>query len=548
MTIREVEAKTGLERASIRFYEQQGLLSPRRGDNGYRDYSEEDLTTLERVRFLRSLGFGVQEIRAFQTGERALDDALPGRIHALNLEKAERERACRICEEMHADHASYQTLQAEKYLSASDRPRVQTPTTDVLPPVRSPWKRFFARMLDAGLAAAVFWSLFMLIFRVSPTRMNGVIWDAAQWLVWLLMLVALEPVCLHLFGTTPGKAILGLRVESANGGRLTVRAARERTWEMLWYGEGANLPVYGLVRSWKSFKACLDGDGLPWEQGSVLVEQPMRAWRGLVYMAATALCLGMFVFCGALAGKPPCSGELTVAQYARNYNTVADYCGDEGGRLDEESGQWLEPGLSANSFTIEVIAPLRREIEYDLREDGTIRRVTWRYQADGGEELVSLPEEELFLAAVAFAGANEFRPYYRALSAFSKGGLEGGTLQYGDTLLTRTVSGSENLQAIGGGLYMPAEGASGRFTLEVTQGRNAGNVREAAFLKKAPQTVKNPRRAREGRNPLELSIVPSGVYGGHGTFFAPENLIFQSKNRFLAVFAPGNLLDFSKNW
>ena len=39
-----------------------------------------------------------------------------------------------------------------------------------------------------------------------------------------------------------------------------------------------------------------------------------------------------------------------------------------------------------------------------------------------------------------------------------------------------------------------------------------------------------------------------GVYGGRGTIFAEENLIFQSKNRFLAVFAPGNLKDFSKNW
>ena len=69
-----------------------------------------------------------------------------------------------------------------------------------------------------------------------------------------------------------------------------------------------------------------------------------------------------------------------------------------------------------------------------------------------------------------------------------------------------------------------------------------------ALLKGELRLSKNPRRAREGRNPLELSIAPSGVYGGHGTIFAPENPIFQSKNRFLAVFAPGNLLDFSKNW
>ena len=30
------------------------------------------------------------------------------------------------------------------------------------------------------------------------------------------------------------------------------------------------------------------------------------------------------------------------------------------------------------------------------------------------------------------------------------------------------------------------------------------------------------------------------VYGGDGAIFAPENPIFQSKNRFFAVSAPGN--------
>ena len=59
---------------------------------------------------------------------------------------------------------------------------------------------------------------------------------------------------------------------------------------------------------------------------------------------------------------------------------------------------------------------------------------------------------------------------------------------------------------------------------------------------------KNPRRAREGRSPFELSIVPSGVYGGHGAIFAPENPIFQRKNRFLAVFAPEKSLIFSGDW
>ena len=42
MTIREIETRSGLERTNVRFYEREGLLSPERRENGYRDYSEED--------------------------------------------------------------------------------------------------------------------------------------------------------------------------------------------------------------------------------------------------------------------------------------------------------------------------------------------------------------------------------------------------------------------------------------------------------------------------------------------------------------------------
>ena len=66
----------------------------------------------------------------------------------------------------------------------------------------------------------------------------------------------------------------------------------------------------------------------------------------------------------------------------------------------------------------------------------------------------------------------------------------------------------------------------------------------ALRLSGALRLSKKPWRVREGRSSLELLIVPGGVYGGRGTIFAEENLIFQSKNRFLAVFAPGNLKDF----
>ena len=68
-------------------------------------------------------------------------------------------------------------------------------------------------------------------------------------------------------------------------------------------------------------------------------------------------------------------------------------------------------------------------------------------------------------------------------------------------------------------------------------------MRAAAF-----QAVKKPTESSRGPKPSRISIESGGVYGGCGAIFAAENPIFQSKNRYFAVFAPGNLKDFSKNW
>lgn len=53
MTIGELEALLDMPRASIRFYEQEGFIHPKREANNYRDYSEEDADTLRKVKLLR---------------------------------------------------------------------------------------------------------------------------------------------------------------------------------------------------------------------------------------------------------------------------------------------------------------------------------------------------------------------------------------------------------------------------------------------------------------------------------------------------------------
>lgn len=58
MTIKEVEERTGLARANIRFYEEEGLICPLRLANGYRDYSEEDQKTLLKIKLPRRAAAG----------------------------------------------------------------------------------------------------------------------------------------------------------------------------------------------------------------------------------------------------------------------------------------------------------------------------------------------------------------------------------------------------------------------------------------------------------------------------------------------------------
>ena len=68
MTIKEIEDRTGLPRANIRFYESQGLIAPSRGENGYRDYSQEDCQTLLKIKLLRKLSLEVGTISRLEGG------------------------------------------------------------------------------------------------------------------------------------------------------------------------------------------------------------------------------------------------------------------------------------------------------------------------------------------------------------------------------------------------------------------------------------------------------------------------------------------------
>ncbi|GGT21227.1 MerR family transcriptional regulator [Nonomuraea spiralis] len=65
MRIGELAERTGVSTRSLRYYEQHGLLSARRGPNGYREYAEEDIKLVSEIRSLLSVGFTLEDTRPF---------------------------------------------------------------------------------------------------------------------------------------------------------------------------------------------------------------------------------------------------------------------------------------------------------------------------------------------------------------------------------------------------------------------------------------------------------------------------------------------------
>lgn len=90
MQINKVEQLTGVSKKNIRFYEQQGLLNPaRQSSNGYRDYSEEDVAAVCRIKLLRKLDVPLQEIHAMLQGRMTLADGM--RRHLVMLEHRQKD-------------------------------------------------------------------------------------------------------------------------------------------------------------------------------------------------------------------------------------------------------------------------------------------------------------------------------------------------------------------------------------------------------------------------------------------------------------------------
>ena len=173
MKINEVEARVGITKKNIRFYEAEGLLSPRRNsENGYRDYGEAEVDTLRRIKLLRKLGVTLDEIRQMQSGAHTVGDGMRRHLVTLEREKTNLEQAMRFCRRLADCPEKLDTLDAQGLLEQMERMEQEEGTTFMNKQTQDTKRRrrlapIAAAAVMAILMLACIW-LFLWAFETDP--------------------------------------------------------------------------------------------------------------------------------------------------------------------------------------------------------------------------------------------------------------------------------------------------------------------------------------------------------------------------------------------
>lgn len=437
MTIKELETLSGMSRANIRYYEQEGLLHPHRDRNGYRNYTQEDLDSLKKIYLLRFLKLSLEEIRRIQSEEIPLYQVVEQKIDQLVRDRSSAGIMAAVGRRIAGDGITYETLQPQIYLDymdslyhdplyneeidgeqnadrTEDENLVSKETaetlrrTDIAPQVFAPWRRFFARSLDFALCQLLWWSLLGFAMHINLLERS----KSVDGLICVGITLILEPFFLAKLGTTPGKWLLGLRIEDENGARLHYDAALERTWNVIRWGLGYRIPIWTWIQQWRSYERSQRHQAQPWEKDQVYVISHLRRYQVAIYLLVCALSLGGIAATIFLPALPPHRGDLTVAEFADNFNYMSSYY-RESIRMpsgpDFTIGSWMCTDGSWKADTVNGdyhvdLEPLP-EMEYTV-ENHVVTGIRAVYSAKG--ELVwRFGNRNLKLMALAYAGAQK---------------------------------------------------------------------------------------------------------------------------------------------
>ena len=333
MKIGELSERSGVSVRNLRFYQRKGVLS------GGRDFDEDTLLMVKEVRLLRSMGIPLEEVCKVVWRQETLYSVL---LHQhFDLRKGTPEWVKSTAEALMEQKAAFRAFDPDPYLT--DAPGM--PREGRLPYANCPWRRFFARTVDFSIYRTVVAVLFF-VFRIWRGPWYISLLDI---LLSALLMLLMEPLWLHFAGTTPGKALFGLKLRRADGGKLGYCEALRRTGTVILRGEGLYIPIYALYRNIRCGFACNGGSRMEWDYDSgsepydYTAPETTAVLRGIGYVGCRAAFFGVIMLSVMAELVPLHTGEVHLAEFTENFNYYSRFSvypdGEVLNQLDAQ-GNW----------------------------------------------------------------------------------------------------------------------------------------------------------------------------------------------------------------
>lgn len=193
-----------------------------------------------------------------------------------------------------------------------------------------PWRRYAARGLDLLIYGLLWNAIARCIFRLNLGSGFYANWlfTLVDTAVGVLLMLLIEPVLLHFWGTTPGKWLFGMEIRTLNGEKLAIRTGFYRTWQVFTGGMGWDIPIWSWYRLYKNYQASTAGE-LPWDIDNgchiVVHERKTKWYRVLAFLFAWLLVLAAEFGISLYADLPHNRGRMTLSQYVDNCNEMQRY-------------------------------------------------------------------------------------------------------------------------------------------------------------------------------------------------------------------------------
>ena len=164
-----------------------------------------------------------------------------------------------------------------------------------------PWRRYWARMFDITFIMPIYIfiiSLFSPGLNYTIIRMDNFIGGI---LLLLFYLIFFEPMMLSSFGTTPGKALLGIKIHDLSGKKISYTTGMRRG-TLLWLnGMGMGIPFIAFFTMIFAYNKLKRNGITSWDErcGIRVIHSQLSIFRVILFITIFIFCL--FIWAGFMS-------------------------------------------------------------------------------------------------------------------------------------------------------------------------------------------------------------------------------------------------------